>query len=283
MSRHDPLHNKLLRAIGTSITRYRMIGDGDRILVAVSGGKDSSALLYLLRQLQSRAPIRFELGAITIDGGWGAHAGELIRAFCNALGVPLLERQPDIVGSLEDKLGDGDTPCALCARLRRGVIYRVAREEGYPKVALGHHADDLVETLLLNMLFNGQLKGMPPLLKADDGQTTLIRPLALADEETIFNYAVRAGLPTESCDCPGETRADLRRPDIKELIIELDQRFPGSYASLCGAVTRLKETTLADPRWLPLEDPPRAAVKGPRPAAPPSPDEIRELLRPLRG
>ena len=283
MSRHDQLRRKLLRATGTAITRYRMIGDGDRILVGVSGGKDSAALLYVLRHLQSRAPIRFTLGAITIDGGWGTHATDLIRAFCGALQVPLLERRPDIVGSLEDKLADGDTPCALCARLRRGVIYRVAREEGYAKVALGHHADDLVETLLLNMLFNGQLKGMPPVLKANDQVTTLIRPLALADEETIFNYAVSVGLPTVSCDCPGEARTDLRRPEIKELIVELDQRFPGSYASLCGAVTRLKETTLADPRWLPLDDPPGDAVKGPRPPPPPTPDQLQELLRPHRS
>ena len=268
----------LLRPLGAAITRYRMIGDGDRILVALSGGKDSSTLLYLLRHLQSRAPVRFSLGAVTIDGGWGGHPTDKLGRFCEALGVPLEVRQADIVTSVVERVPEDDTPCPLCARLRRGAIYRAAREGGYPTVALGHHADDLVETLLLNQLFNGQLKAMSPVLRADDGETTVIRPLLLADEARIRAFARGARMPSVPCQCLGAGRNDLRRPQIKELVAELEERFPGARRNLAGATGRLHPRHLLDERWLPLDDPPRAPVGGDRPAAPPTPDELADVL-----
>jgi len=273
----ERLLRQLLRNAGEAITSYRMIGDGDRLLVGLSGGKDSATLLYLLRHLQSRAPVRFELGAVTVDGGWGGHPTEPLRRFCEALGVPLLLHSARIVDTVEEKLDEDDTPCPLCARLRRGAIYRVARREGYGTVALGHHADDLVETLLLNLLASGQIKAMPPILRADDGLTTVIRPLLLADEALTRRFAAAAGLPAFPCQCLGSGRKDLWRPRMKRLVEELEQRFGGARASMRTACAQVRETTLLDPRWLPVaEDAPEPAGGG-RPPAPPTPREIATL------
>ncbi len=277
MHEADRLLRDLLRPLGVAITRFGMIADGDRILVALSGGKDSGALLYLLRHLQSRAPVRFELAAVTIDGGWGGHPVEPLQRFCEALDVPLTVHRASIVETVSEKLDEVDTPCPLCARLRRGAIYRVARDQGFGTVALGHHADDLVETLLLNQLFNGQLKAMPPILGADDGLTTVIRPLLLADEAVIRAFSRAAGIPSFPCQCLGAGRNDLWRPEIKKLVAELDERFPGARASLRTATSQLKETTLLDPRWLPVKDTAAEPVPGRRPPAPPSPAGIRAL------
>jgi len=269
----------LLRKVGDAITRFGMIGDGDRVLVALSGGKDSGTLLYLLRHLQSRAPVRFELAAVTVDGGWGGHPTEPLQRYCDVLDVELVVHRADIVTLVSEKLHEDDTPCPLCARLRRGAIYRVARERGYGTVALGHHADDLVETLLLNLLSNGQLKAMPPLLRADDGMTTVIRPLLLADEASIREFARHAGLPRYACQCLGSGRKDLWRPKVKRLVEELEERFPGSHSSMRTALGHVRETTLLDPRWLPLGERNPAPAAGPRPAPPPSVGEIATLVR----
>jgi tRNA 2-thiocytidine biosynthesis protein TtcA len=276
MHEADQLLRALLRPLGEAITRYRMIADGDRVLVALSGGKDSGALLYLLRHLQSRAPVRYELAAVTIDGGWGGHPVDPLQRYCEALDLELFVHGASIVETVSEKLDEDDTPCPLCARLRRGAIYRVARDQGFGTVALGHHADDLVETLLLNQLFNGQLKAMPPILQADDGQTVAIRPLLLADEAVIRDFSRAAGIPSFPCQCLGAGRNDLWRPEIKKLVAELDRRFPGARASMRTATTQLKETTLADPRWLPARDE-GSPVPGRRPPAPPSPAGIRSL------
>ena len=275
----SPQLRALTRLAATASTRYRMIDDGDRILVALSGGKDSATLLYLLRRLQSRAPVRFELAAVTVDGGWGGHPTELLRRYCDALEVPLILRLADIVGTVLEKVAEDETPCPLCARLRRGAIYSAARELGFGTVALGHHADDLVETLLLNQLFNAQIKAMPPVLAAEDGVTRVIRPLLLADESAIRSFARSAGLPSVPCQCLGSGKRDLRRPQIKQLVEELEQRFPGARRNLVGSTTRLREVYLADERWLPLGEPPRGPFPGQRPPAPPAPDEMRRLLR----
>lgn len=267
----------LLRSAGAAITGYRMIGDGDRVLVGLSGGKDSAALLYLLRHLQSRAPVRFELAAVTVDGGWGGHPTGPLRRFCEALDLPLFLHEARIVDTVEEKLDEDDTPCPLCARLRRGAIYRVARREGYGTVALGHHADDLLETLLLNLVASGQIKAMPPILRADDGQTTVIRPLLLADEDLTRRFAAAAGLPAFPCQCLGSGRKDLWRPRMKRLVAELEERFPGARASMRTACGQVRETTLLDRRWLPVDEQPPAPARGARPPAPPTPREIATL------
>ena len=274
----ERLLKSLLRNAGEAITRFRMIADGDRVLVALSGGKDSGALLYLLRHLQSRAPVRFELAAVTVDGGWGGHPIEPLQRYCDALGVELVVRRADIVTTVSEKLDENDTPCPLCARLRRGAIYRVARERAFGTVALGHHADDLIETLLLNLLSNGQLKAMPPLLRADDGVTTVIRPLLLSDESSIRDFARSAGLPRYACQCLGSGRKDLWRPKVKQLVTELEERFPGARSSMRTAVGKVRETTLLDARWLPLADGAPRPVAGSRPPPPPGLDELATLV-----
>jgi tRNA 2-thiocytidine biosynthesis protein TtcA len=267
---------RVQRPLGRAITTYRLIADGDRILVAVSGGKDSSVLLYVLRELQSRAPVRFELGAVTIDAGWGGHPNEPLQRFCDTLGVPLIVQTATILDTVMDKIGDDETPCPLCARLRRGAIYSVARREGYPVVALGHHGDDLIETLLLNQLFNGRIKAMPPLLEADDGVTTVIRPLLLTPEADTRALATAAGLPAFPCQCLGAYRPELKRPEVKKLVARLEREHPGAWSSMLTAATNLEERYLADPRWLPRrEDPGEHA--GSRPPAPPGIEELVQL------
>ncbi len=277
MAEADRLLKDLLRKAGEAITRYTMIADGDRVLVGLSGGKDSAALLYVLRHLQSRAPVRYELAAVTVDGGWGGHPTEPLQQYCDALGVALMVKSASIVETVSEKLDEDDTPCPLCARLRRGAIYRVARQEGYGTVALGHHADDLIETLLLNLLSNGQLKAMPPILEADDGQTTVIRPLLLADEALTRAFSKATNLPSFPCQCLGSGRKDLWRPKVKGLVAELEERFPGARSSMRTAVGQVRQTTLLDRRWLPLRDGAGEGVAGTRPPAPPSPAEVAGL------
>lgn len=277
MTEMDRMLRDLLRRAGEAITTYRMIADGDRVLVGLSGGKDSAALLYVLRHLQSRAPVRFELAAVTVDGGWGGHPEEPLRRYCDALGVRLLVHSTAIVDVVCEKLDEDATPCPLCARLRRGAIYRVARREGFATVALGHHADDLVETLLLNLLANGQLKAMPPILEAEDGQTTVIRPLILAVESQTRSFARAAGLPSFPCQCLGSGRKDLWRPKVKALVAELEERFPGARASMRTATSQVRQTTLLDRRWLPVREEAPVGVPGTRPPAPPSPAEVAGL------
>ncbi len=274
----DRQFRAVLRPLGRTITRYRMIADGDRILVAVSGGKDSSALLYVLRHLQARAPVRFALAAVTVDGGWGGHPIAKLQRFCEALDVPLEVRQADIVSAVVERVPEDDTPCPLCARMRRGTIYRAAREGGFRTVALGHHADDLVETLLLNQIFNGQLKAMPPVLRSDDGVTTVIRPMLMIEEATIRAFAHGAGLPSVPCQCLGAGNNTLRRPQIKELVTDLEERFPGARRNLAGASGRLHPRHLTDERWLPLDEEPAASPSGKRPPPPPAPGELAEQL-----
>jgi tRNA 2-thiocytidine biosynthesis protein TtcA len=264
---------RVQRPLGRAITTYRLIDDGDRILVALSGGKDSSVLLYVLRELQSRAPVRFDLAAVTVDAGWGGHPVEPLRRYCDALGVPLIVQPAAIIDAVMAKLGDDETPCPLCARMRRGAIYSVARREGYPVVALGHHGDDLIETLLLNQLFNGRIKAMPPILEADDGVTTVIRPLLLTPEADTRALATAAGLPAFPCQCLGSYRPELKRPEIKKLVATLECDHPGAWSSLLAAATTVDERYLADPRWLPLRDEPGNHA-GVRPPAPPGIEKL---------
>ena len=277
MTEADRRLKELLRRAGEAITTYRMVADGDRVLVGLSGGKDSAALLYVLRHLQSRAPVRFELAAVTVDGGWGGHPEEPLQRYCNALDVPMMVKSASIVETVSEKLNEDDTPCPLCARLRRGAIYRVARDEGFGTVALGHHADDLVETLLLNLLSSGQLKAMPPILEADDGQTTVIRPLLLADEELTRAFSAAAGLPSFPCQCLGSGRKDLWRPRVKKLVAELEERFPGARASMRTAAGQVRETTLLDRRWLPSREAQGPGIPGSRPPAPPTPSALARM------
>lgn len=281
MSAPSPLR-RVQRPVGRAITTYRLIDDSDRILVALSGGKDSSVLLYVLRELQSRAPVRYELAAVTVDAGWGGHPLDPLRRYCDALGVPLIVQPAAILETVRNKLGDDETPCPLCARLRRGAIYSAARREGYPVVALGHHADDLIETLLLNQLFNGRIKAMPPVLEADDGVTTVIRPLLLTPEADTRALATAAGLPAFPCQCPGACRPDLKRPEIKKLVAQLERDHPGAWSSLLAAATTVDERYLADARWLPQRGEPGQHA-GERPPAPPGIDEIARMGLDGRG
>jgi len=247
-----PLATKIRKEVGRAVIEYGMIEEGDRVAVAVSGGKDSLALLEILLAMQRRAPIRFELVAVTVDQGYEGFRWPVMEEHFRSLGVPYHIENTTISDIIEDHKSPGATWCSLCARLRRGVLYRLAREKGWTKIALGHHADDLIETLLLSQLFNGTIQSMPPILKADDGVNTVIRPLAYVWEDQLIAYAEERKFPIICCACPACKDLTLKRRRVKALLEDLDRTWPGIKRSLLRAHSRVKVTQLMDPRFLPL-------------------------------
>ena len=248
------LEERLRRKVGTCIADYQLIEDGDRILVGLSGGKDSWALLDALMHLQRRAPIHFQLQAITVDPGFSGYGLERIAEICAARGIAhtsllapihaLVERQPHT------------TPCAICSRLRRGVIYSYAKQEGFSKIALGHHLDDLIETLLLNQFFEGRLSTMPIKLLSDDRANTVIRPLAYLEEEDLQRYAWLKGYPIVPCGCPFDQAnpQDSRRAQIKTLIAQLRRDAPDLKFCMLNAMKNVKTSHLLDKNLLGLPE-----------------------------
>jgi tRNA 2-thiocytidine biosynthesis protein TtcA len=240
------LRRRLLRKVGQAIADHEMISDGDRILVAVSGGKDSYALLDLLSQLRARAPVRFDLVAINVDASFRGYRTDLIAKYLAGEGYEHAIVREDIDGILREHRDPDTLDCALCSRVRRGVLYRVARERGCTKVALGHHRDDLIETLLLNLFFNGRIKSMSPKLRADDGVNVVIRPLCYVPEEDLRLYAGLKAFPIVCCNCPactsgpGEAAArDQQRQAVKRLLGELESKHPGIKQSLLASLGRV--------------------------------------------
>lgn len=244
--------DEIRRETGRAILDYGMIEAGDRVAVAVSGGKDSLTLLDVLLDLRRRAPVRFDLVAVTVDQGYDGFRWPVMENHFRALGVPHHIERTRIADTIEDKKEPGATWCSLCARLRRGVLYRLAREMGWSKIALGHHADDLIETLLLSQLFNGTIQSMPPILRAGDGVNVVVRPLCYVWEEAIAAYTKERGLPVICCACPACKDLTLKRRRVKALLAELEAAHPGVKRSLLRAQGRLKPTQLMDPRFLPL-------------------------------
>lgn len=244
MSLHT-LEKKLLRKVGKAVHDFGMIEEGDRIMVGLSGGKDSWTLLHVLNELKKRAPIKFDVFAVTVHPGFEGFMPHMVEEFCREEGYNHHTEMTAMERILEEKTRPGTTYCSLCARLRRGVLYTVAKREGYTKVALGHHADDLIETLLMTELFNGEIKSMPPVLNADDGYNVLIRPLCYVFEDTIIDFARARGFPLIPCGCPMKCGTDVvARKRVKRLLEELEGEHPGVKANLLGSLGRVRSKYL---------------------------------------
>ena len=249
--RWKKLQAELRGLTGKAIGDYRMIEDGDRVMVGLSGGKDSWALLQLLDVLRQRAPISFSLVAVNVDSGYKEYKHELIASTCTARGWAYRIEHTGIGATIEDILDDGATPCSLCARLRRGVLYRIAKEEGATKIALGHHADDFIETLLLNLFFAGALKAMPAKLVSDDGAHVVIRPLVFVGEDEARAYTKQCDLPIIGCCCPACGDLGLQRQRAKRLLMELEREHPGVKQSMIKALGNVAPRHLLDTRLNP--------------------------------
>jgi tRNA 2-thiocytidine biosynthesis protein TtcA len=247
MPYRTPLEARLARKTTRAIVDHGLIDDGDRILVGLSGGKDSWTLLQMLDVLRRHAPISFTLVAVTVDSGYEDFRHGLITGACRARGWTCRVEHTSIGEVMDDVLRPGSTPCALCARLRRGVLYRVAGEEGATKIALGHHADDVIETLLLNLFFEGTLKAMPAKLRSDTGHV-VIRPLVYASESETRTYAKECGLPIVASCCAACGDLSLQRQRVKRLLLDLDREYPGVKASMLRALGHVTPSHLLDRR-----------------------------------
>lgn len=239
-------HTRHLRhEVGRAISDYRMIEDGDRIMICLSGGKDSYALLDILLDLQARAPVRFELLAVHLDQKQPGYDAQVLPTYLRALGVPFKILEQNTYSVVKRVIPEGRTMCGLCSRLRRGALYAAATLEGCNKIALGHHCDDIVETLLLNLFHQATLKAMPPKLLSDDGKHIVIRPLAYCREEAIAAFAADRGFPIIPCNLCG-SQPGLQRTAIKAMLAEWDRQQPGRVENVFRALTHVVPSQLAD-------------------------------------
>lgn len=237
---------KRLRAnVGRAIHDYSMISDGDLVMVCLSGGKDSYTLLDILLGSQKIAPIKFEIVAINLDQGQPGFPKEVLPNYLSGLGVRYQIITEDTYSTVKRVIPEGKTTCGLCSRLRRGILYRVAGELGANKIALGHHRDDILETLFLNMFYGGKLKGMPPKLISDDGNNIIIRPLAYCNEKDIIKYAKVKQFPIIPCNLCG-AQANLQRQAIKDMLNEWNKRFPGRIETMFRSIQNIVPSHLMD-------------------------------------
>lgn len=241
----NKLRKRLTRLTAQAITDFAMIEDGDKVMVCLSGGKDSYALLDMLLALQQRAPISFELLAMNLDQKQPGFPEHVLPEYLEALGVPYLIVEQDTYSVVKDKIPAGKTMCSLCSRLRRGVIYRVAQEQGITKIALGHHRDDILETFFLNLFFGGRLKAMPPKLVSDDGSNVVIRPLAYANERDLARYARAKNFPIIPCTLCG-SQPNLQRQTIKTMLQTWHQADPKRLDTIFRALSHTSPSHLLD-------------------------------------
>jgi tRNA 2-thiocytidine biosynthesis protein TtcA len=241
------LAQRLRGAVGRAIVDYRMIEEGDRVMVCLSGGKDSYTLLDILLSLQKSAPINFEIIAMNLDQKQPGFPEQVLPEYLTALGVAFHLAAQDTYSVVKRVVPEGMTTCGLCSRLRRGVIYRVAGELGATKVALGHHRDDILETLFLNMFYGSKMKAMPPKLVSDDGKHIVIRPLAYCREKDVATYAEARQFPIIPCNLCG-AQPNLQRQAVKEMMQQWDSKFPGRLENMFRALQNVVPSHLADPR-----------------------------------
>jgi tRNA 2-thiocytidine biosynthesis protein TtcA len=247
----ERLEKRIFKAVGQAITEFNMIEEGDKIMVAVSGGKDSWVMLSVLNDLQKRAPINFEIMAVNLDQGYEGFEVHIIEDYLEANKIPYFMAEKNINKIVQEKNNEGATWCSLCSRLRRGTLYGLAEQLGCNKIALGHHQDDMIETLLLNAFFIGKLGSMAPKLRADDGKNVIIRPLIYVLESEIREYTTLKKFPVVCCQCPlmcGETvHGDYKRRRIKNLIKQLEAEIPDIRNSLLASLKNVNPTHLLDP------------------------------------
>jgi tRNA 2-thiocytidine biosynthesis protein TtcA len=241
------LEKRLCRLVGEAIGDYGMIEAGDRVMVCLSGGKDSYGLLDVLMKLRARAPFSFELIAVNLDQRHPGYPEHVLPEYLASLGIPFRIEVQDTYSVVKRLVPEGETMCSLCSRLRRGVLYRVARELGATKIALGHHRDDILETFFLNLFFGGKMKAMSPKLQSDDGQHVVIRPLAYVEESDLETYAGVKKFPIIPCDLCG-SQATLQRKQVKEMLREWEKRHPGRVESMFRALSNLTPSHLLDRR-----------------------------------
>lgn len=239
------LAQRLLRETGRAIEDYGLIGAGDRVMVCVSGGKDSYTLLDMLLELRRRAPIDFSVTAVNLDQKQPGFPEQVLPEYLASRGVDYTILEQDTYSVVRDKVPSGKTMCGLCSRLRRGALYSFAAERGFTKIALGHHMDDALETLFLNMFYGGCIKSMPPKLLADDRQNLVIRPLYYCRERDIAKYAEMRGFPIIPCNLCG-SQENLKRGAIKSMLAEWEKREPARLASLATSLARVEPSQLAD-------------------------------------
>jgi tRNA 2-thiocytidine biosynthesis protein TtcA len=233
--------------VGKAIEDFRMIEDGDRVMVCLSGGKDSYTLLDVLLSLQRSAPVRFELVAVNLDQKQPGFPQHVLPDYLTALGVPFHVIEQDTYRVVKRVIPEGHTMCGLCSRLRRGALYRYASENGITKVALGHHRDDIVETLFLNMFFGGRLKTMPPKLLSEDGRHIVIRPMAYVPEREIERYARARQFPIIPCTLCG-SQQQLQRVNVKKMLTDWEREFPGRTEAIFSSLGNVTASHLADPQ-----------------------------------
>ena len=241
----NKLQKRLRRNVGNAIADYNMIEDGDKVMVCVSGGKDSYGMLDILLNLQKSAPVDFELIAVKLDQKQPGFPEEILPTYLSAIGVPYYVLEKDTYSIVKEVVPAGKTTCGLCSRLRRGTLYGFAQEIGATKIALGHHRDDIVETLFLNMFFNGLLKAMPPKLLSDDRQNVVIRPLAYCKERDLERYARYKEFPIIPCNLCG-SQEHLQRVQVKQMLAQWEREYPGRTESIFRSICHISPSQLGD-------------------------------------
>jgi len=243
----NKLQAQLRGSVGKAIADYAMIGSGDHVMVCLSGGKDSYTLLDILLSLQRSAPLNFEITAVNLDQKQPGFPVEVLPRYLQDLGVRFRIIEQNTYAVVKRVIPEGKTMCGLCSRLRRGALYRFAAENGITKIALGHHRDDIVETLFLNMFFGGRLKAMPPKLLSEDRRHIVIRPLCYVPERLIARYAAARSFPIIPCTLCG-SQANMQRSAVKNMLFEWEQKFPGRSEAIFSSICSVSGSQLADPR-----------------------------------
>ncbi len=241
------LEKRLCRLVGQAIVDYNMIEEGDKVMVCVSGGKDSYAMLDILLKMQARAPVHFDLIAVNLDQKQPGFPEDVLPRYLGELGVPFHIENQDTYSIVKRVIPEGKTLCSLCSRLRRGILYRVADELGATKIALGHHRDDILQTFFLNMFFGGKLKGMPPKLVSDDGRHIVIRPMALVAEKDLTRWAAHRQFPIIPCTLCG-SQTNLQRKQVGLMLQDWEKKFPGRIESMFSALQNVAPSHLMDSR-----------------------------------